>query len=72
MFYIHFLSVESLPTSSQTRVMNAEEDDIFSDDFAIPDDRNDHDYYPSESSEVETDASSCDDSQKTKVKFCTA
>ena len=52
--------------------MNAEEDDIFSDDFAIPDDRNDHDYYPSESSEVETDVSSCDDSQKTKVKFCTA
>ena len=52
--------------------MNAEEDDIFSDDFAIPDDRNDHDYCPTDSSEVETDVSSCDDSQKTKVKFCKA
>ena len=48
--------------------MNTEEDDIFSDDFATPDDKNDQDYCPPESS-VETDMSSGEDSQKTKVQF---
>ena len=66
---VYIFSVESLPTSSQLRVMNADEDHIFSaDDFATPDDDpKDEDYHPPDSSELETDISSGEDSQKTEV-----
>ena len=48
---VYIFSVESLPTSSQLRVMNADEDHIFSaDDFATADvDPKDEDYHPPDS-----------------------
>ena len=49
--------------------MTIEEDEVFSDNFATsePEDQNDQDYVPPSSSEQETEISSEDDSQKTKV-----
>ena len=52
------LSVESLPTSSQTRAMNQEEDDIFSDSCSYQDDEKDPDFCPPEMSEQSSEEDS--------------
>ena len=51
-------SVESLPTSSQTRAMNQEEDDIFSDSLSYQDDEKDPDFRVPEMSEQSSEENS--------------
>ena len=58
--------MESLPTSSQRREMNAEEDDIFSDSFETPEDKTDPDFCPTNTPDM-SEQSSDEYSQNTQV-----
>ena len=58
--------VESLPTSSQSRHVTAEEEEIFSDNFFVGDDQNDSDFQPSEEYDSQSSDEFCEGIQQTE------
>ena len=67
-------AVESLPTSSQSRQVTAEEEEVFSDSFFTDDDHNDTDFEPSKQETPDPSSeelpSSCEQTDLDPIKSC--